>query len=118
MSQLETLRGNITRLFDAYCEATGAGRVALSVQVARDPKFVKSYLERDMRIGTYDMVVSRFSAIWPQSLPWPEGISRPAPYEASDDDDGPRAPRSRLHPEWPAGVPWPEDIPLPETVNP
>lgn len=114
MSQLEILRGNITRLFDAYCSATGAGRVALSVIVARDPKFVKSYLTRDMRIGTYDLVVSRFSEIWPPNLKWPEGIQRPATAPAHEND----GPHSWVHPEWPADAPWPADIPKPENVNP
>lgn len=116
MSQLEILRSNIARLFDAYCTATGASPSAVSVAVSNDNKFVKTFRERDMRVGTYDLVVSRFSAIWPEGAAWPDGVDRPAP---AVDAQAPARGRLQptIHPEWPEGVPWPADIPKPETVN-
>ncbi|GHG24369.1 hypothetical protein GCM10017322_22880 [Paracoccus aerius] len=49
--------------------------------VKNDPNWVGDYRSNDFRVGTYDRVVSRMSAIWPDHLPWPDDVPRPEPAQ-------------------------------------
>lgn len=46
-----------------------------------DRSWTRDYRKRDTRVGTYDMVFAKLSAIWPEDLPWPEDIPRHVPAE-------------------------------------
>ncbi|QDC00369.1 hypothetical protein [Mesorhizobium sp. 8] len=112
MTKLEKFRSDLATLFEVFAAATGRRLSNISEAVANDPKFAATFRERDMRIGTYDTVTQRFSAIWPTDLPWPDGVDRPAP--APIDEISLRASRTNpIHPDWPADNPWPADIPRP-----
>lgn len=78
---LAKFRSNLDILSSALAEAAGAARSTIGKHVARDPKFFDSCQQKDIRAGTYDFVVGRFSALWPKELPWPEGVDRPAPSQ-------------------------------------
>ncbi len=116
MTKLEQFRADIETLFRVLTAATGWRLSPVSAVVANDDKFASTFQERgDMRVGTYDMVTSRFSAIWPEDVPWPAGIDRPAPAEISEDRLRVlvRRSRSNRNPDWPDDQPWPADIPRP-----
>lgn len=117
MAYLNRFRSGLATLFDIYGEATGRRLSNISFMVANDPKFGASFRDRDMRVGTYDLVTARFSAIWPPDLPWPEGIERPAPAELPEDVQRLLERRARVPDSehvWPADKPWPADIPRPD----
>lgn len=77
---LDVARDRLTALFDAYRSYTGFSPTFVGkLAVNGDPKFAKSYPSANFSFGTYDTVVSRFSAIWPADLPWPESVPRQAP---------------------------------------
>lgn len=114
MSLQELARRNLSVLFSTYAEATGAKMISISMAVTTNPRFGDEIMIKDFRIGTYDTVVKNFSAIWPKSLPWPEGIERP-----SAEGINLRGPKSfDVHPDWPVGVDWPSDVPRPEAFQP
>lgn len=113
MTKLEKFRSDLATLFEVFAAATGRKLSNISVAVASDSKFAATFGERDMRVGTYDMVTERFSAIWPADLPWPEGIERPAPAPIEEISFRATRATSSIHPDWPADKPWPADIPRP-----
>lgn len=82
---LDTARQNLTALLQAFERETGLAPTYIGI-VARggDPKFCRSYLENDFGFESYDVVVSRLSALWPEGAEWPDGVPRlaPAPIEA------------------------------------
>lgn len=81
-SGLETARDHIAALFLAYQNATGlSATFVASVATAGDPKFGKTHREKNFTLGTYDTIVSRLSAVWPNDAPWPESVPRQAPAE-------------------------------------
>lgn len=49
--------------------------------VKNDGNWVSDYRSKDIRIGTYDRVVSRLSAIWPDHVAWPDDVPRPEPAQ-------------------------------------
>lgn len=77
---LDVARERLTTLFDAYRVHTGLAPTFIGI-IARggDPKFFRSYMAQDFGFRSYDTVVSRFSAIWPDDLPWPADVPRQAP---------------------------------------
>lgn len=115
MSYLDRFRQNLDALYAAYMGATGYRATTTSQMVAGDPKFYGSMHARDMRVGTYDAVTARFSAIWPTNCPWPDGIERPEPAQLDGTLARPARVRATasIHPDWPADKPWPADIPRP-----
>lgn len=123
MQYATLLRSNLLRLFAAFEARTGLRPSAAARIVANDGSFLKFLPTRDIRVGTYDALAARFSALWPNDLAWPEDIDRPEPADVDEATQAlvmqcrPRSPRrpptSAIHPAWPHGEAWPEDIPLP-----
>ena len=102
---------------DAYRLATGCPQTSLNEIVSGYRTFTQTVDRVDMRAGTYDKLMSRFSAIWPNGVAWPEGVERPEPAVLDAQtiklmNDTRRA-VSGIHPEWPADEQWPSDIPKP-----
>lgn len=121
MTKLELFRSDLATLFRVLSEGTGWKLSPISVVVANDDKFASTFQRRgDMRVGTYDMVTRRFSAIWPADLPWPAEIERPAPAEIDGETLAVLGKRGRSiqKSDWPADQPWPADIPRPVASSP
>lgn len=110
---------------DAYRAATGCTQTRLDEIVSGYRTFSQSMDRADMRAGTYDKIMSRFSAIWPDGVEWPAGIDRrePAVLDAptlklvSDATKPSVRLVGGIHPEWPPDKPWPSDIPKPAAAN-
>lgn len=110
---------------DAYRAATGCTQTRLDEIVSGYRTFSQSMDRADMRDGTYDKIMSRFSAIWPDDAEWPAGIDRPEPAALDEttlklvsEAIRPMAKSfSGIHPEWPPDKPWPSDIPKPSAAN-
>jgi hypothetical protein len=84
---LDVARARIGRLLgvfqiEAGLTKTSAGHIARG----NDPKFARTYLEKDFGFRSYDTVNSRLSAIWPPSLAWPDDVPRQRPADISADD--------------------------------
>lgn len=84
MTQLENFRKNLLTLRDDFSAATSIAPTYISIIVAEDRAFYSRVARKDFRVGTYDTVVGRFSAIWPKTKPWPKAIARPAPVELGE----------------------------------
>lgn len=102
---LDVARQNLTALLEAFERATGLAPTYIGI-IARggDPKFCRSYLEKDFGFESYDIVVSRLSALWPENAAWPEGVPRlaPAPIEAREEAFGSgrtRQDQKAIHPD-------------------
>jgi hypothetical protein len=125
MTYLSQFRKNLAVLSTSLAEEAGVSASSVGKYIARDPKFFSSCQETDFRVGTYDYVVARFSAIWPEHLAWPEDIERPAASEIDPVTRDWFLPRFKQRgkiaasvlAEWPAGEPWPEDIAKPEALT-
>lgn len=122
MTYLSLFRKNLSVLSTAFASAANIAPSTLGRYLARDPKFFDSCQTKDIRVGTYDFIVGRFSALWPSYLPWPDGIDRPAPSPIEPETLDwflPKLNRNdptteRLPTGWPKDQPWPTDIQLPE----
>lgn len=98
------MRSHMERLFDTLSEGTGMSVTGLSEVIANDRVFrSKLSARRSFNVTTYDSVVSKFSAIWPGTIPWPADIPRQAPAPGFDPVARDVAARA-----------WPEDIPHPD----
>jgi hypothetical protein len=124
MTYLSLFRKNLAALSSALADAANVSPSSIGKYVARDPKFFASCQEKDIRAGTYDFILARFSALWPDHLPWPDGVDRPAasPIEPETLDWflprlKPREKADQLPSDWPKGQPWPDDIEIPENAN-
>lgn len=102
---LEAARHNLTVLLEAFEKETGLAPTYIGI-IARggDPKFCRSYLEKDFGFESYDIVVSRLSALWPDSAVWPDSVPRlaPAPIEAREETFGSgktRQDQKAIHPD-------------------
>jgi len=119
---LSTSRARLTKLMGTYAAATGFPVSFVGLITRGERKFALEYLERDFLHGTYDMIVSRLSALWPdENTPWPEDIPRLAPADIPDDVAELIAERkakmSGKPIVLPSGNPWPEDIPRPDAAS-
>lgn len=77
-SMEERLRSNLLALFAAFGEHMGLAATAISEALLNDRQLhlrIKK-AEGSFRTRTYDMIVGRFSTLWPDDVPWPEGIER------------------------------------------
>lgn len=113
MTYLSLLRSNLDRLWAGFSAATGIAPTMVSIIVAEDRAFFGRVAKKDFRVGTYDRIAARFSALWPADAPWPEGIVRPDPIEVDQKSIELYREKLGIHPEWPAGEKWPDDIPQP-----
>lgn len=83
---LEAARGHIGRLVDAFREATGFSTSFVAAFARKgDTKWLTNYLHQNITMGTYDQVVSRLSAVWPDDVAWPDGVPRQAPSTEADE---------------------------------
>ncbi|MEL4069552.1 hypothetical protein WKW50_05330 [Ochrobactrum sp. GPK 3] len=126
MTYLTLFRKNIKSTMDAYRHATGCNQTRLDEIVSGYRTFSQTMERTDMRAGTYDKIMSRLSAIWPDGIAWPAGIERPEPavldaqtIKLVSEAIKPIAKTvGGIHPEWPPEQAWPSDIPMPATVEP
>jgi hypothetical protein len=82
---LDTARDHISALFQAFEQHTGLPRTYIGKLARGEPKFGTTFEDLDFRVGSYDVVISRLSAVWPDDLPWPAEVPRQAPTEIPDD---------------------------------
>lgn len=75
------MRAELDIVFASYRKATGFSATFCTTVACGDPKFFRSFREKDFRVGTFDKVMGRMSAVWPEGWAWPEGVARPAPIE-------------------------------------
>jgi hypothetical protein len=69
---------NILSLADAYATATDVREVTLSHRLFGDSKKLAALRNgADMTVGRFNAALLWFSANWPATVAWPEGIERP-----------------------------------------
>lgn len=83
------LRAAIETVVSAYGKHTGKSEYRIGAEVFGDRTFFYGILGRrpgsgSFRVRTYDVVMARFSQVWPADLPWPEGIIRIDPASVPD----------------------------------
>jgi hypothetical protein len=72
----------LIELANALAEHQGVTHWAISMRLAgRGDLFSKLERGADVRMGTYERLLRKFSACWPEDLAWPEGVPRPDPAE-------------------------------------
>jgi hypothetical protein len=81
----ETTRFHIETVTEALMQHTGVSQTFVSKVCRPDPAFLKRLWETTMNVATYDDVMARLSAIWPDDAEWPESVPRPAPGSLSDE---------------------------------
>lgn len=84
-ASIEIARAHIGHLLAAYQGATGFPKTFCAKVARGEPKFADLYQTIDFGFRSYDAVVSRLSAVWPEGTPWPEHIPRQAPAEIPED---------------------------------
>ncbi|MCQ0987526.1 hypothetical protein [Jiella marina] len=71
---------------DAFCEATGRKRGGVSKAILnRGARLDEIAAGADIGVRSYERAILWFSEHWPDDLPWPEGVTRPAPKLSQDD---------------------------------
>ena len=78
---LAVARQHIAVLFAAFARATGAPQTAVARLARGEPKFARIYETTDFGFRSYDIVNSRLSALWPDDVPWPDGVPRQSPAD-------------------------------------
>lgn len=79
------LKSSLLALADRYCEATKLSRARVSTLIANDGKFLGRIEGKSgFTISTFERAVQWFSDHWPADTAWPEGVTRPAPANASE----------------------------------
>lgn len=78
-TSLQVAYARIGTLLDAFVAATGIPITPSSAILAGDKAFVSRYRKSNLTFGTYDMVVGRASALWPEGAAWPADVPRPEP---------------------------------------
>lgn len=81
----ETARANIETAADLFTASTGLSRTYLSTVLRGDSAFLKRLADTSMNIRSYDEVMGRMSAIWPDDVAWPVSVPRPAPVSLPDE---------------------------------
>lgn len=81
----ETTRAHLEALLAAYSAATGLEEGTVGKLVHGDPKWAPGFRSRNIGVATYDQHVRRFSAVWPETAPWPADVPRQAPEALSAD---------------------------------
>ena len=72
------LRLDLLALFSAFGEAYALSATAISETVFGDRQLHQRINKSagSFRVRTYDMIVGRFSTLWPDDVKWPQGIPR------------------------------------------
>lgn len=116
---LDVARERLETLIAAYREATGFPETVVGQISRNDKKFTASIRQRDFLHGSYDQVVARLSAVWPDGAEWPASVPRLAPADMDAetlqliaDRQGKARPRTAVEP-LPRDAAWPADIPRP-----
>lgn len=79
----DRLRDDIARLFSDYSAATGLSLTMLSEIFAGDRGFLNRLRRRgdaSFRVRTFDMMAGRLASVWPDDVPWPQGVARVPAY--------------------------------------
>ena len=122
---LETARERLATLLAGYGAATGFPETLVGKIARGDPKCAAAFRSRDFLHGSYDLVVSRLSALWPEGAEWPADVPRQAPAVIEPEilqliadrrDRKASTPRPAAEP-LPEGAEWPADIPRPGTAD-
>lgn len=120
---LDQARERLSTLLVAYMAATGFPETTVGRIARNDPKCFTSFRVRDFQHASYDLVVSRFSALWPEGCEWPASVPRQAPAEIDAEtlkliaDRHERTRTRKTAAPLPGGATWPSDIPQP-AANP
>lgn len=83
---LTLARAHIARLVGDFRQHTGLPPSFVSAYArVGDAKWFANYRVQNFTFGTYDQVVQRMSAVWPDDLPWPAEVPRQAPAQDVSD---------------------------------
>ncbi|MGS4945162.1 hypothetical protein ACVDG3_06760 [Meridianimarinicoccus sp. RP-17] len=82
-----TPQQQLTVLADTLASHDGVTHFAISQRLLGRGDFFKHLRKpgRDIRFGTYDRLLRKFSERWPADLEWPADIPRPAPDTPTQD---------------------------------
>lgn len=80
----ETTRNNIRVAVDALTGATGLTDTLIGRTLKNDGGFLPRLGKTSINIRSYDEVMGRLSAIWPDEVEWPASVPRPAPIPVPD----------------------------------
>lgn len=74
-----TLREQLILVADAFGTARKIGRQRVSTLFLNRGSTLDGLAAGavDVTTGTFERVMARFSAEWPDGTPWPDGVSRP-----------------------------------------
>jgi hypothetical protein len=81
---IETARANIGAVVAEIMRVTGLQQTFLSRFASRDSAFLKRLPDTSMNIRTYDEVMARLSAAFPEGCIWPAAVPRPVPADLDD----------------------------------
>lgn len=80
----ETARENIRAVVEVLMTEIKLTETFLSRFAKGDSAFLKRLPETSMNIRTYDEVMARLSAAFPEDLSWPDEVPRPAPADLDE----------------------------------
>lgn len=95
----DVLRENAARVIDTYAGWRGESRTKVAQLLFGDATYLYGVLGRpnadksvSFRVRSYDVVIARFSEVWPASdLPWPAGVPRIWPAQVDEYPEFPKA---------------------------
>lgn len=80
----QATRHHIRAAVDALIVGKGVTETFSSRLFTGDSAFVRRLPETSMNIRTYDQIMGRISALWPNDLEWPADVPRPEPLPIED----------------------------------
>ena len=84
---IDRCRRDISLLMQTLVEATNLPPTHVAKFSAFDPKFFRTYLTKNFTVGTYDLIVGRLSAVWPEAVvAWPYLVPRVRPAEVKPEE--------------------------------
>lgn len=87
---IEIARQQARKLIYTLQEATGFPDTFIAKVARGEPKWWAKLDEIGMTFGSFDMMVSRLSAVWPDDVAWPEDVPRQAPAEIGPEGANPK----------------------------
>lgn len=81
-----TARINVQTAVAALAAGTGLTETFISRLMNGDGAWVRRLPETSINLRSYDAAMERLSAAWPDDLPWPAEVPRPAPGFLSQED--------------------------------